>query len=358
MFPEKKPYPVNIIAKKDEKRKMAYVKKEESADQASVHKSTLPVTPAESSDNRRENEGQNDREPGVVAVVPRHDLVLPQIAHVDEAGSATVLEDHPADVRPEKSLGSSVRVEIGVGVSVVRAVAAAPIKYRALDGSCACRCKEILERLRSSISSVRPQSVETLPQSKNVQISFSAIYPLIFNNAFTCGDSQARIKIIQHRPDSRGPRQRSRPPSPDSKDVKDEKTRREIVVDVLDQVGPSDWRQRRLALEVFDDPVVVVAKRLDSLVLRSERVYEGNVLFRRGIGGRGRDRAGNLRRGPLNERSGNESCRSHGACVGSRERKRGKKKGGRRNRRRERETRERVSGPRRQSDREEALRKL
>ena len=118
-----------------------------------------PISPAEAGDGHREDEAHADDEGEVPLVLPDDDLVLAEVADVGDAWLATGLDDHPADVRPEEALVRRVRVEVGVGVPVVRAVAAGPPLDRAFDGAGATEGEEVLEGEGGGVGTVSPETV-------------------------------------------------------------------------------------------------------------------------------------------------------------------------------------------------------
>jgi hypothetical protein len=63
---------------------------------SSEEESSGPVSPSESGDGHREQEAHGDDEGEVELVLPLDDLVLGQVTHVGDSGSATGLQDHPS----------------------------------------------------------------------------------------------------------------------------------------------------------------------------------------------------------------------------------------------------------------------
>ena len=59
-------------------------------------------------------------------MLPLDERVLAEIGGVGLAGVELRFEDHPADVGPEEPAFGVVRVEVGVGVSMVGAMGAGP----------------------------------------------------------------------------------------------------------------------------------------------------------------------------------------------------------------------------------------
>lgn len=120
---------------------------------------TAPISPSEARDNRREDESHPDDQGKVPAVLPFDDLVDGEIANVGDAGLPPRLEDHPADVGPDKSSLSRVRIEFGVGVAVMGAMASRPPLDRAFDGAGATKGEKVLEGEARGVGSVSPKTM-------------------------------------------------------------------------------------------------------------------------------------------------------------------------------------------------------
>ena len=99
---------------------------EQQASGAGEEEAAAPVAPSEAGDDRREDEAHADDQGQVPAVLPLDDRVDGKVANVRDTGAATRLDDHPADVRPPETLRGRVRVEVGVGVTVVSTVTTGP----------------------------------------------------------------------------------------------------------------------------------------------------------------------------------------------------------------------------------------
>lgn len=109
---------------------------EEDAEDTSVDESTLPVTPAETSYDTREEETHDGDDKEVVLVLPSNNGVLVEIRDVGAANTLGVLlHDHPAEVRVEETLANRVRILVSVGVSVVSAVITRPPSDGTLDST-------------------------------------------------------------------------------------------------------------------------------------------------------------------------------------------------------------------------------
>ena len=75
-------------------------------------------------------------------VLPPHNGFPAQVTNVGDTGLAAGLDEHPADMRPPETEVRIVRVESGVGVAVMCAVATSPPLDRAFDGAGACDRQE------------------------------------------------------------------------------------------------------------------------------------------------------------------------------------------------------------------------
>jgi len=100
---------------------------EEDAENTSVDESTLPVTPAETSYDTREEETHNGDNEEVILVLPPNDRIFIKVGDVGTANALGVLlHDHPAEVRVQETLADGVRVLVGVSVAVVSTVVTGP----------------------------------------------------------------------------------------------------------------------------------------------------------------------------------------------------------------------------------------
>lgn len=75
-----------------------------------------------------------------------NDRVVRQVANVGNTGFPPGLHDHPANVGPNKTVVSSVRVEVGIGVPVVGTVASGPPLDGPLDSTGSSHGEEVFER--------------------------------------------------------------------------------------------------------------------------------------------------------------------------------------------------------------------
>ena len=138
-----------------------YVVDEAQTGSTRVDVASPEVAPAEVADESREDEATGDDEGAVPAVLPPDDLVPAQVADVGDTGLAAGLDEHPADMGPPETEMRVVRVERGVSVAMVRAVAASPPLDGALYGAGACDRQEIFERLGRVVGTVGPEAVVT-----------------------------------------------------------------------------------------------------------------------------------------------------------------------------------------------------
>lgn len=103
-----------------------HVVHEDQSSCASKEEPSSPVTPTETGDSSREDHAHSDKEKEVVLVLPSNDLVPGQIRNVGNTDLASRFDNHPTDMRPPETLVSRVRVELGVGISVVSSVSTRP----------------------------------------------------------------------------------------------------------------------------------------------------------------------------------------------------------------------------------------
>lgn len=129
------------------------------SEDSSVDVSTPSITPEKPRNDSRNDKGHDENEGEVVPMLPAHNGVLGEVAHISDTGLAARLEEHPTDMGVEEALVGVVGVKVGVGVAVVCAVATRP----PLDGSFHCTStehgKNILQRQRRVVGTVRPKTV-------------------------------------------------------------------------------------------------------------------------------------------------------------------------------------------------------
>jgi hypothetical protein len=143
------------------REKRTNVVDEEKTSGTGEEETTAVVAPEKTGDESREDEAHADDEVNVPAVLPLDDLTVREVGHVGDTGTTAGLDDHPADMRPPETFLSRVRVEVGVGVAVVSAVAARPPLDGSLNGSGSSEGEEVLEREGSGVGTVSPKTMVT-----------------------------------------------------------------------------------------------------------------------------------------------------------------------------------------------------
>lgn len=133
---------------------------EADTEDASVDITAHPVAPAEAADKSREDDRHEDNALDEVAVLPNDDGVLVEIGDIGSAlALGVLLHDHPADMRVEETLANGVRVLVGVGVTVVSAMAVRPPTDRALYGTRATGSEKDLQRKSRLVGCVSPETM-------------------------------------------------------------------------------------------------------------------------------------------------------------------------------------------------------
>ena len=107
--------------------------------------STLPITPAQPSNDSGEYEAHAKDKPDIPTMLPSDDRALAQVTDVGNTGLVAGFEKHPANMREPEALVGVVRIEVGVRVTMVGAVTAAPPLNRALNSTSSSYGKEVLE---------------------------------------------------------------------------------------------------------------------------------------------------------------------------------------------------------------------
>jgi hypothetical protein len=109
----------------------------------SVDEAALKITPAKAGNESRGNEGHGQEHLDIPAVLELDDRVTRKVAHISHARLPARLEDHPADVGPQKTMMCAIRVEVGIGIAMVRAMTTRPPLDGSLDGTRACKGKSV-----------------------------------------------------------------------------------------------------------------------------------------------------------------------------------------------------------------------
>lgn len=152
-------YAYESVKASQRKKAETYVVDKAKTSSSGVEETTLPVTPAKSSNKHGEQQAAPNDEVNVPPVLPPDDRVLAQVTDIGNAHLDTWLEDHPADVRPPEALMRVVGVEVGVGVTVVSTVPTRPPLDGPFNGTSPGHGQEVLKRQRRVVRTVCPQTV-------------------------------------------------------------------------------------------------------------------------------------------------------------------------------------------------------
>lgn len=193
---------------------------------------TSPVTPSKTSDSRGEEQTHDEDQTEVVSVLPSNDRIPRQVRNIGRSNSRSRLEDHPSDVGPPESLVRRIRVKLGVSVSVVSTVTSGPPLDGPLDSTSASGRETVLERGRSVVRSVRPQSVVAR------------------------GDTETGNEVVDDGPDRCFPAEVGREGTVDGQRRCDGQNKSRDPADVLEQVLGRDRRQVFLVLQGLRDVVI------------------------------------------------------------------------------------------------------
>lgn len=133
---------------------------EEYTEDTSVDKSTDPVTPSETSNKRWEDQPHEDNNPEIMLVLPNNNRILVQVGDVCSTDSFRVLlQNHPSQMRVHKTLADTIRVFIGIGITMVSPVIPRPPTDRSLNGTTSNSGKENLKRNTRGIRRVSPETM-------------------------------------------------------------------------------------------------------------------------------------------------------------------------------------------------------
>ena len=99
------------------------VMNETQPENACINIATQGIVPEQPGDDSWNSEGNNKDHGKIIFMLPFDNRVLAQITDVRNAWLTTRFEQHPANVGVEKAFVSIIRIEVGVGVSMVCSVA-------------------------------------------------------------------------------------------------------------------------------------------------------------------------------------------------------------------------------------------
>jgi len=123
----------------------AYVMNETQPHSTSVKVASTPISPAETSNYCRDTKPNNEYQVEVPLMLPSDNCILCQVRHVRVSCATTRLDDHPTNVRPYETVVSAVRIEVGVGVTMVSAMATTPPFNTPLNGTSTEDCETVFE---------------------------------------------------------------------------------------------------------------------------------------------------------------------------------------------------------------------
>ena len=81
--------------------------------------SSAPITPAETRDSGRDDDGHGEEAPQIVLVLPANEGVVVKVGAVGNTWFTARMEDHPANVGPKETVMSTIRVQVGIGITMV-----------------------------------------------------------------------------------------------------------------------------------------------------------------------------------------------------------------------------------------------
>lgn len=92
-------------------------------------------------------------------MLPLHNSIAREVPHICETIFTSRLQQYPSDVRVKKALVRVVGIEVRIGVTVMRAVAAGPPLDGTLYGTCTEDGEGVFERLGCVVGAVSPEAV-------------------------------------------------------------------------------------------------------------------------------------------------------------------------------------------------------
>jgi hypothetical protein len=235
----------------EKKKKKKYVVDEAKPQQSGVNITALGVPPAEPRDDGGDDKGHEEEEGEIPAMLKPDDVVPVQIGHVGGAELPAGQDDHPTDVGPEKTLVGVVRVELGIGVPMVSAVASGPPLDAALDGAGTCESEDILEGFRGVVGSMGPETV------------------------IACGDAEAGEVIVCDREKDGFPSKLGEVGADDAEDGGEGEDGDVEPVELVAPIAPREGRKGLLSLDGVVDVVVGDVEDVVVVVVDALRHGEG-----------------------------------------------------------------------------------
>lgn len=125
---------------------MTHMMYENKTKDARIYISSKSIIPEKPGDNCRYDETDEENQLDVMLVLPPHDGALAQIADVRHTRLTARLQKHPTYMRVPETLMGIVRVEVSVGIAMVRPVTSGPPLNGAFHSSGTSECEIILQR--------------------------------------------------------------------------------------------------------------------------------------------------------------------------------------------------------------------
>lgn len=100
---------------------------EEDTEDAGIDKAAEVIVPSETSNKAREDQAHECNNLEVMTMLENHDWVFIEIGDISPSDALWVLlHEHPSEVRVEQSFPDTIRILVGVGVTMMSAMVSSP----------------------------------------------------------------------------------------------------------------------------------------------------------------------------------------------------------------------------------------
>ena len=114
---------------------MTYVMYNSQPKKASVIEAAPPISPTQPRNDRRQEQAEEEGKCEEPVMLPCHNGILFEVADICGAVTVARLDEHPANMGPQKSMLCTVRVEVGIGVAMMCSVMSCPPFDGSLNGA-------------------------------------------------------------------------------------------------------------------------------------------------------------------------------------------------------------------------------
>jgi len=138
------------------KKESTHVVNKDETRSSSIEVTSTPITPEDTWDAGWNDDRHGEQEPKVVLVLPAYKRVVGEVGTIGDTWFTTRMDDHPADMRPQETVMGAVRVQVGVGVTMVGTMTSRPPLDGTLNSTGSHETESVLEWQRGIIGTMGP----------------------------------------------------------------------------------------------------------------------------------------------------------------------------------------------------------